>query len=236
MKAPEWEVAVERPPNDLTVFKLHCGKLALKIYSKGDRVLRIEAVAHNIGGVPLRPIAGQIPRNRRPIEGHAGEVHASAELHRSVLHRRWMLDRLPSPSRVGKSTVGGIDLNKPRLRRVDQAVIALSASPEGFTASTLADQTRAFGDRNLSACQAAYDLKKLRGKQIVQRIGATRRYEAIPSGLRDHRPADAPRQSHQAAARRRSGNRSHPRRTKPTSHSLRLAMQGVFTNLGSRLF
>ena len=31
---------------------------------------------------------------------------------------------------------------------------------------------------------AAYDLKKLRGKQIVRRIGQTRRYEPIPSGLR----------------------------------------------------
>ena len=56
-----------------------------------------------------------------------------------------------------------------------------------FTASAVADQTRAFGDQSLSAYsprQAAYDLKKMRGKQILQRIGATRRYEAIPSGLR----------------------------------------------------
>src|SRR5215510_14057790 len=43
----EWEVAVERPTYDLTIFKLHCGKLTLKIYTKGERVLRIEAVAHN---------------------------------------------------------------------------------------------------------------------------------------------------------------------------------------------
>jgi hypothetical protein len=31
--------------------------------------------------------------------------------------------------------------------------------------------------------QAAYDRKKLRGKHIVARIGRTRRYEALPSGL-----------------------------------------------------
>src|SRR5205085_4769583 len=46
-RSAEWEVAVERPTYDLTVFKLHCGKLTLKIYTKGERVLRIEAVAHN---------------------------------------------------------------------------------------------------------------------------------------------------------------------------------------------
>ena len=46
-RAAEWEVAVERPAYDLTIFKLHYGKLTLKIYTKGERVLRIEVVAHN---------------------------------------------------------------------------------------------------------------------------------------------------------------------------------------------
>ena len=46
-RSAEWEVTIERPVYDLTIFKLHCGKLTLKIYSKGERVLRIEAVAHN---------------------------------------------------------------------------------------------------------------------------------------------------------------------------------------------
>jgi hypothetical protein len=45
--APLWEVAVERPTYDLTIFKLHCRNLTLKIYTKGERVLRIEAIAHN---------------------------------------------------------------------------------------------------------------------------------------------------------------------------------------------
>src|SRR5208282_5848047 len=53
------------------------------------------------------------------------------------------------------------------------------STPDGFTASALADQVRALGNQSLSAYgprQAAYDLKKLRGKQIVRRIGSTRRY------------------------------------------------------------
>ncbi len=41
----QWEVAVERPVYDLTIFKLHCGKLTLKIYTKGERVLRWRAAA-----------------------------------------------------------------------------------------------------------------------------------------------------------------------------------------------
>jgi len=39
-----------------------------------------------------------------------------------------MLEQLPTASRVGKTVVGGIDLNKARMRQVVEALIALSQS------------------------------------------------------------------------------------------------------------
>ena len=42
-----WAVVVENPAYDLTVFKVQANKLTLKIYTKGERVLRAEAVVHN---------------------------------------------------------------------------------------------------------------------------------------------------------------------------------------------
>ena len=44
---PQLEVVVERPVCDLTIFKVHFGKLTVNLYSKGERVLRVEVVAHN---------------------------------------------------------------------------------------------------------------------------------------------------------------------------------------------
>jgi hypothetical protein len=81
---------------------------------------------------------------------------------------------------------GGIDLNKARMRHVVEAVIAFSPSATGFTAAPLAARVRLLS--KLSPLQygprhAAYDLKKLRGKHIVQRIGRTCRYETLPTGL-----------------------------------------------------
>ena len=32
--------------------------------------------------------------------------------------------------------------------------------------------------------KAAYDLKKLRGKNVIRRVGKSRRYETVPEGLR----------------------------------------------------
>jgi len=61
-----------------------------------------------------------------------------------------MPEQLPASSQVGKTRVGGIDLNKPRMRWVGKAVVALSPLPGGFTASELASQVRALGYLNQS--------------------------------------------------------------------------------------
>jgi hypothetical protein len=187
MRAAEWEVEVEKPTYDLKVFELHCDKLALKIYSKGERVLRIEAVAPHIREFRCGRLLDNFPEIVRRLKGMLERFMEALSCIDQCFIGDEMLERLPLPSRVGKAMVGGIDLNKTRLRNVAEAVIALSASLDGFTASTLANQVRAFGNLRLSTYsprQAAYDLKKLRGKQIVQRIGSTRRYEPIRAGLR----------------------------------------------------
>src|SRR6185437_2777515 len=98
-----------------------------------------------------------------------------------------MLEHIPFDSQVGKTIVGGIDPNKARIRHVVEALIALSPLPNGFTASDVAARVRALSKQSQSeygSRHAAYDLKKLRGKQIVRRIGHTRRYEPLPTGLR----------------------------------------------------
>jgi hypothetical protein len=51
----------------------------------------------------------------------------------------------------------------------------------------LASEVRVLSKQSESeygARRAAYDLKKLRGKKIVRRMGQTRRYESMPKGLR----------------------------------------------------
>ena len=98
-----------------------------------------------------------------------------------------MLEQLPASSLVGKTRVGGIDLNKPRMRWVTEAMIALSTSPRGFTAAELASRVRDLSQQSESeygSHRAAYDLKKLRGKNIVGWIEKNRRYEAVLEGLR----------------------------------------------------
>ena len=46
-RPPRLEVVIETPAYDLTKFKVHFGNLTLKGYTKGERVLRFEGIAHN---------------------------------------------------------------------------------------------------------------------------------------------------------------------------------------------
>jgi hypothetical protein len=186
-KSAEWEVSVEKPTYDLTIFKLHCGKLTLKIYTKGERVLRIEVVVHNTEQLRCGRSLERFPEIVVQAKGILERFMEALSCIDQCFIADRMLEQLPVPSQVGKTKVGGIDLNKPRMRWVVEAVIALSPSPGGFTASQLAGQVQALSKQSEShygARRAAYDLKKLRGKKIVRRIGRTRRYESLPKGLR----------------------------------------------------
>ena len=127
------------------------------------------------------------------------------------------------------------------MRAVVAAVIALSPSPSGFTASDVAARMRAIGDAHHAQYgprQAAYDLKKLRGKHIVARIGRTRRYQALLSGLRAMTGLIVLRNKAikplLAAARplRPTRGASNPQPIDTHYRALQLAMQGVFHELG----
>ena len=145
------------------------------------------------------------------------------------------LERLPTDP-VGKVMVGGIDINKPRMRWVTEAVITLSAASGGFTASELAARVCVLGEQTVTqygSSRAAYDLKKFRGQQIVHRIGQTRRYEAAREAFllvlidKAIKPL-------LAAARDRRPSRGAQNPTPLDAHydAVRAAMRGVFDELG----
>jgi hypothetical protein len=240
-KSAEWEVAVERPAYDLTIFKLHCGKLTLKIYTKGERVLRIEIVVHNTKELRSGRSLERFPEIVVQAKSILGRFMDALSCIDQCFIADRMLEQLPAPSQVGKTKVGGIDLNRPRMRWVVEAVIALSASPHGFTASELACQVRVLSKQTESAYgsrRAAYDLKKLRGKKIVRRINQTRRYESLPKGLRAIIALVVLRnkaiQPLLAAAQdlRPSRGAQNSRALDTHYDTIRTAMRGVFQELG----
>lgn len=183
---PREELVIERPAYDLTVFKLHFGSLTAKLYSKGERVLRCEAIIHNVRALrwtrSLSAFPAIIQRLQGILERFLNQLHG--------LNRCFVaddtLDTLSQPGQVGSSRTCGLDLNKLRIRALVEAVLALTVFPGGFTAGQLAEKMQAIlkvDPQQYLPRHAAYDLKKLRGKQWVEKVGKSRRYEASPSGL-----------------------------------------------------
>ena len=70
---------------------------------------------------------------------------------------------------------------------VMESVVALSTQPGGFTSGDLAVEMQerlGVSAADYQPRQAAYDLKKLRGKKLVAKMGRSRLYEVPAEGLR----------------------------------------------------
>ena len=184
---PRLEVVVETPQYDLVIFKIHFGKLTLKVYTKGERVLRIEAIVHNTKELRCGRVLERFPiivaRLQQILERFMDNLYCMD----ATFVSDDTLNQLPTPSQVGQTRIGGIDLNKPRTRAVLMGALALACSPDGFTVKQFVATTTpmlATSIANYGARQAAYDLKKLRGKNLLTRIAKSQRYRIPAEAIR----------------------------------------------------
>jgi hypothetical protein len=181
------EAAIETPTFDLTVFKLHFGRLTGKAYTKGERVLRFEAIVHNTAELRCGRMIEKFPQIVTRLAGIAERFATALDCVDTGFLADGVLDRLPTGSRLGATRVGGIDLNKPRMRDALRAALALAAAPNGFAVAEFTAKVHALTGRtgtDYSSRQAAYDLRKLRGKQLIDKPARTRRYTVAPLAAR----------------------------------------------------
>jgi hypothetical protein len=185
--APREAVVVERPTYDLTVFKVHFGKVTLKAYTKGEHVLRFEAIVHNAAALWMGRVLPRFPALAARLRGMVDRWLDTIQYLDQAFVADETLDQLPASAQLGRLRIGGIDLNKPRMRAVLAAAVACGQIPRGFRLGDLVRQVRpragtlapSYGTR-----QAAYDLRKLRAKGLVVRLNRSQRYEVPPAGLR----------------------------------------------------
>jgi hypothetical protein len=193
--SPRQGVLIEKPRWNLTIFKIHFGKLTLKGYTKGEHVLRFEAIVHNTTTLHTGRTLDKFGAIVARLTGMLDRFTSMLDCVDVGFLPDGILDRLPTPSQIGAVRVGGIDTNKSRTRAAMAGVTALAIAPDGFTVADLAAQVRSLTGSDYSIRQAAYDLRKLRGKQLVVKPGRARRY-LVPSDaartltalltLRDH--------------------------------------------------
>ena len=151
-------------------------------------MLRFEATVHNTKELRCRRSLENFAEIIARLAGMADRFAAALDCADTGFLPDGMLDELPVPAQAGASRIAGIDLNKPRIRAALSAALALAPAPGGFTAAEHAARVRQItGHDGYTTRQAAYDLRKLRGKQLVDKPGRTRRYHVPPGSPRHQR-------------------------------------------------
>jgi hypothetical protein len=232
---------VETQSYDLTWFKVTFGCLGLKAYTKGERVLRIEATCHNAAELGCGRILERLPDIVARLGAMAKRFCDTLDATSVGFVSTGVLDQLPRPAQLGRTRVGGISLDSPRIRSVLAAVAALSVAPKGFTVADLAAKVHtATGHTatDYSVRQAAYDLRKLRAHNLVVKPGRSRRYHVTTEAVRTIVAITTLRD--QVLEPLLAGVRSQQPRPRPNTwtavendyETLRLGMQTLFHDLG----
>src|SRR5216684_2255225 len=182
---PAQEIVIETPRYGLSWFRLSFGRLQLKAYTKGEHVLRFEATVHNTKELRCRRGLEHFGEIIARLAGMADRFATALDCADTGFLPDGILDQLPLPSRAGAARIAGVDLNKPRIRAALAAALALAPAPAGFTVAEHAAKVRQMaGHHGYTTRQAAYDLRKLRGKQLIDKPGRTRRYHVPPPAAR----------------------------------------------------
>ena len=177
--SPRQGIVIETPRWDLTIFKVHFGLLTLKGYTKGEHVLRFEAIVHNTRALGCGRVLEKFPEIVSRLAGMVDRFTTMLDCVDIGFLPDGILDELPVSSKIGATRVGGVDLNKPRMRNAMAAVSALAVAPDGFTVADFTAKVHAMTgqtEADYSIRQAAYDLRKLRGKSLLVKPDRSRRY------------------------------------------------------------
>ena len=116
-----------------------------------------------------------------------------------------ILDELPTGVRLGATRIGGVDLNKPRIRDALRAALALAPAPNGFTVAEFA--AKVYAPTGIDHCgyslrQAGYDLRKLRATPRRQARPNPPLPRPAPGCAHHRRPAHPARPGHHPDPRR----------------------------------
>lgn len=181
--APAPKVRVETPDYNLTIFKIHFGRLTVKLYDKGERTLRAEVVVHNTKDLKCKRGIGSFEEITEKLEAIMGSFLSNIDHAHIATIQDEVFEEITNPTLTGKNRLAGIDFNKNRTKQVAIILLALSMKPGGFTSKDLSNEMAQFKS-GFTTRNASYDIKKFRGKGMVEKINGSIRYVLTEKGVK----------------------------------------------------
>jgi hypothetical protein len=183
--APAPEVRIERPDYNLTIFKIHFGRLTVKLYDKGERTLRAEVVVHNTKDLKCKRGIESFSEIVEKLETIMGSFLSNLDFAHLALIDDETFENMAIPTTTGSNRLAGIDFNKKRTKLVALALLSLSMKPGGFTSKDLSEELKPLFDNCFSSRKASYDIKKFRGKGFVMKISGSIKYGLTEKGIKN---------------------------------------------------
>jgi hypothetical protein len=177
------EVHVQTPDYNLTVFKIHVGKLTLKLYDKGERTLRAEVVVHNTKELGCKRGLEYFEGIVTKLNGLMGSFMDNITYAHAANIDDGTMEDLSKPAQNGKTRLAGITLTNRRNVALMECILALMVYPNGFSCSDLKERMQKKGFKGYSINNARYDMRKLKGKKFVQKIKGKQKYHATKKGI-----------------------------------------------------
>jgi hypothetical protein len=170
----------------LTVFSAQYGGTRIKQYNNHQQTFRTEVCANNTHELRVNKALENFPALRARLLEVIERFQKAQSFVLDTTCNRGELAALAKPGRVNNSATAGIKLENERTIAVLTALPKLVHLPKGFRSVDLRPlvQHRLNASDEYRAQQATYDLRKLRGKHLVERIEKSRRFRLTAEGAR----------------------------------------------------
>jgi hypothetical protein len=168
----------------LTVIRVGYGKTSIKQYNNHMRTFRTEVVCNDPKDLGLRKGLAYLGELRDHLLRLLAAFHAAQAPVLQTSCNGGELTLLAEPGSVGEARTPGIRLENERIMAVLAALPQLVHQPEGFRQAELREIISTSVSTPYRPTQAGYDLRKLRGKGLVERVAGRHRYRATHEGIR----------------------------------------------------
>jgi hypothetical protein len=183
-KLKSMRVHIENPSYNLTVVNIWFGKNRLKLYDKGERVLRVEVTINLPKALGLKKSLSELPQYRRRMESMITNLLNTLKAADQCRLPGEVLEELQAPVITEKLRLPGISLTHRRVMTVLSCAVELAKNPLGFTLAELYPHVvERLAVEGYTKSQLTYDLRKLRGKELLEKIPEHQRYRFSSEGL-----------------------------------------------------
>ena len=158
--SPAPEVRIETPDYNLTIFKIHFGRLTVKLYDKGERTLRAEVVVHNTKELKCKRGIESFEQIVEKLETIMGSFLSNLEYAHVATIDDETFEKISTPPQTGSNRLAGIDFSKKQTKLIAKGLLSLSVKPGGFTSKDLSQVLKPLFNGHYSSRQASYQIKK----------------------------------------------------------------------------